>query len=49
MREKRYHVAVLPDDGIGPEVTEAVKALTAAADLYGFELSNESFDAGAER
>lgn len=45
-----YKIAVLPGDGIGPEVTaEAVKVLQTAERLYGFHLEMESFDAGAER
>ncbi|MGG1639010.1 isocitrate/isopropylmalate dehydrogenase family protein [Paenibacillus sp. NRS-1760] len=47
---KHYHIAVLPGDGIGPEVTaEAVKVLDAAQKKYGFTLNYESLDAGAER
>jgi 3-isopropylmalate dehydrogenase len=35
----RFTIAVLPGDGIGPEVTaEAVRVLTAVADLYGYEI-----------
>jgi len=47
---KRYRIAVVPGDGIGPEVTrEALKVLEAveAAGLAGFEVSE--FDFGAER
>jgi 3-isopropylmalate dehydrogenase len=45
-----YRIAVLPGDGIGPEVTrEALKVLEAAEKQYGFELNKELFDAGAER
>jgi 3-isopropylmalate dehydrogenase len=43
-------IAVIPGDGIGPEViAEAVSTLKAARDLYGFELSLTSFDWGAEK
>jgi 3-isopropylmalate dehydrogenase len=43
-------IAVIPGDGIGPEViAEAVSTLKAAQDLYGFELSFTSFDWGAEK
>jgi len=36
---RRYAIAVLPGDGIGPEVTaEAVRVLRAAADLFGFTI-----------
>jgi isocitrate/isopropylmalate dehydrogenase len=35
----RYTIAVLPGDGIGPEVTtEALRVLHAAAELHGFTL-----------
>ncbi len=45
-----YKIAVLPGDGIGPEVTaEGVKVLKAAEEQFGFALAMESFDAGAER
>jgi 3-isopropylmalate dehydrogenase len=34
----RLHIAVLPGDGIGPEVTrEALRVLRAVADVYGYE------------
>ena len=34
---KRFRIAVLPGDGIGPEVTaEAVRALTAVGELLGY-------------
>jgi len=43
-------IAVIPGDGIGPEVTaEAVKTLEAAARLYGFELALTHFDWGADK
>jgi 3-isopropylmalate dehydrogenase len=43
-------IAVIPGDGIGPEVIgEAVSTLKAAQDRYGFELSYTSFDWGAEK
>src|SRR6185369_11126327 len=36
----RHVIAVLPGDGIGPEVTtEALRALHAAAELHGFDLA----------
>ena len=42
-------IAVIPGDGIGPEVIgEAVSTLRAVQNLYGFELSYTSFDWGAE-
>ena len=40
-------IAVLPGDGIGPEVMEeAVKVLTAAGEIYGFDLELEYADVG---
>lgn len=43
-------IAVIPGDGIGPEViAEAVSTLKSAQELYGFELSLTSFDWGAEK
>jgi 3-isopropylmalate dehydrogenase len=43
-------IAVIPGDGIGPEViAEAVSTLKAAQDLYGFELSLTPFDWSAEK
>ena len=40
-------IAVLPGDGIGPEVmTQAVKVLDKAANLYGFSLEYEFADVG---
>ena len=44
----RYTIAVLPGDGIGPEVTsEALRVLHAAADLYGFTLDTPEYAVGA--
>ena len=41
-------IAVLPGDGIGPEVTaEAVRVLSAAADLYGYRFRTENYGIGA--
>jgi 3-isopropylmalate dehydrogenase len=41
-------IAVLPGDGIGPEVTaEAVRVLSAAADLYGYRFRTEHYGIGA--
>ena len=43
-------VAVIPGDGIGPEViTEAVRTLEAARDMFRFELAMDWFDWGAEK
>jgi len=44
----RYTVAVLPGDGIGPEVTgEALRVLRAVANLFGFGLETEEYAIGA--
>jgi tartrate dehydrogenase/decarboxylase/D-malate dehydrogenase len=44
----RYSVAILPGDGIGPEViAEAEATLELAASLGGFAVAVEHFDAGA--
>ncbi len=44
----RYQLAVLPGDGIGPEVTaEAVKVLRAAADLFGYRIETSEYGVGA--
>jgi Isocitrate/isopropylmalate dehydrogenase len=44
----RHVIAVLPGDGIGPEVTtEALRVLRAAAELHGFELDTTEFAVGA--
>ncbi len=44
----RFSLAVLPGDGIGPEVTaEALKVLRAAADLFGYRLDIEEYAVGA--
>ncbi len=45
----RAYIAVLPGDGIGPEVTQAaVRVLTAAAEVYGLDLEFERFPFGGE-
>ena len=42
-----YQIAVLPGDGIGPEVTdEAVRVLEAAASAHGFSLDVETYPIG---
>jgi 3-isopropylmalate dehydrogenase len=44
----RYSIAVLPGDGIGPEVTaEAVRVLLAAAELFDFGLDTAEYAVGA--
>src|SRR5438093_13620775 len=43
-------IAVIPGDGIGPEVTaEAVKVLHTVADCAGKDMDTVHFDYGAER
>ena len=43
-------IAVIPGDGIGPEVTrEAVKTSSAAAEMTGARLEFNEFDWGAEK
>jgi 3-isopropylmalate dehydrogenase len=45
---KQFTVAVLPGDGIGPEVTaEAVRVLAAVADLYGYRIATAEYAIGA--
>jgi 3-isopropylmalate dehydrogenase len=45
---KEFTVAVLPGDGIGPEVTaEAVRVLAAVADLYGYRIRTAEYAIGA--
>ncbi|WP_291321360.1 3-isopropylmalate dehydrogenase [Desulfonatronospira sp.] len=47
---QRYKVAVIPGDGIGPEVVrEGQKVLEAAGRHYGFKLDWHIYDLGAER
>jgi 3-isopropylmalate dehydrogenase len=43
-------IAVIPGDGIGPEViAEAVRTIEASSKLYGFDVSLTAFDWGAEK
>jgi 3-isopropylmalate dehydrogenase len=45
---KHFSLAILPGDGIGPEVTaEAVKVLRAAADLFGYRVEAREYAVGA--
>ncbi len=45
-----YKIAVLPGDGIGPEVVrEGLKVLRAAADVHGFDYETHDYDFGGER
>jgi len=47
---KSYRVAVVPGDGIGPEViAEGLKVLKAASAKYGFKLDLSRYDLGGER
>ena len=48
---RHYHIAVIPGDGIGPEViTESIQTLTTLAELHGgFRLDTQQFDWGTER
>jgi 3-isopropylmalate dehydrogenase len=43
----KYHIAAIPGDGIGPEVTtQALKVLEAVGDVYGHTFQVTSFPAG---
>lgn len=45
---KTYKIAVVPGDGIGPEIVPVgLSVLNAAADKYGFSLKTDFFDWGA--
>ena len=45
---KEFTIAVLPGDGIGPEVTaEALRVLTAVGDVYGYRLRLPEYAVGA--
>jgi 3-isopropylmalate dehydrogenase len=45
-----HKIAVIPGDGIGPEVVrEGLKVLQAAADVYGFKYETHDYDFGGER
>jgi 3-isopropylmalate dehydrogenase len=45
---KRFTLAILPGDGIGPEVTaEAVRALTAVGELFGYRFETTEHAIGA--
>ncbi len=44
----KYRIAVIPGDGIGPEIVPAgTKVLSAAAERFGFQLEYEEFPYGA--
>jgi len=50
LARKEYQIAVIPGDGIGPEVTrEGTKVLKAVADKTGFKFRLINYDFGAER
>lgn len=43
-----YKIAVIPGDGIGPEIVPAgIKVLNAASECLGFQLQYEEFPYGA--
>jgi 3-isopropylmalate dehydrogenase len=45
---KQFRIAVLPGDGIGPEVTaEAIRVLVAVADLCGIRMATQEYPIGA--
>ncbi len=45
-----HQIAVIPGDGIGPEVTaEAMKIVDAAAETFGFNYETQSYDFGGDR
>lgn len=47
MADKSYNIAVIPGDGIGPEVTSsAVKVLKAVSEKFRFELNFSEYKAG---
>ena len=50
MSTREYQIAVIPGDGVGPEITrEAIKVLKAIADKQGFKFKLINYDFGAER
>jgi len=50
LAQKEYKIAVIPGDGIGPEVTrEGLKVLKAVADKTGFKYQTINYDFGGER
>jgi len=45
-----YNIAVIPGDGIGPEVVaEGLKALQAASEVTGFQFKTHHYDFGGDR
>ncbi|MDE0171276.1 MAG: 3-isopropylmalate dehydrogenase [bacterium] len=50
MGDRRYRIAVIGGDGIGPEVTDqALKSLDAVADRCGFSVDTNHYDLGGTR
>ena len=50
MADRRYRIAVIGGDGIGPEVTDqALKVLAAASDRSGFAVETNHYDLGGAR
>jgi 3-isopropylmalate dehydrogenase len=50
MTAMTYNLAIIGGDGVGPEVTaEALKALSAAADRFGFAVTTTDYDLGGRR
>ncbi len=46
---KKYDIAVIPGDGIGPEITaQAIKALEACAKVHGFSVKRTAYPLGGE-
>ena len=44
---KNYHIAVLPGDGIGPEVmTQALKVLDAVRNRFAMRITTSHYDVG---
>ncbi|MEF9427575.1 MAG: isocitrate/isopropylmalate family dehydrogenase, partial [Candidatus Mariimomonas ferrooxydans] len=47
---KKYNIAVIPGDGIGPEViAEGIKVLKSVSEKAGFKIAFSSFDFGGDR
>ncbi len=47
---KKYRIALIPGDGIGPEIiAEGVKVIERVADLNGFDIEWREYDNGAEK
>ena len=46
---KNYHIAVLPGDGIGPEVmTQALKVLDAVRNRFAMRITTSHYDEAAQ-